>query len=149
MTVKVAINGYGRIGRCILRALYESGSREKIKIVGINELAGLESLVHLTRFDSTHGTFGGDVRQGDGVMFVNDDKIASDLEANWAVVAEAIQTILRREGFPKPYEALKELTRTSGAITRESIRTFISELNVMPNVKKELLEITPQNYTGQ
>ena len=89
------------------------------------------------------------LQKGLSKVIVNDDKIASDLEANWAVVAEAIQTILRREGFPKPYEALKELTRTSGAITKESIRAFISELNVMPNVKKELLEITPQNYTGQ
>jgi adenylosuccinate lyase len=89
------------------------------------------------------------LQKGFGKLIINEEKIAADLEANWAVVAEAIQTILRREGYPKPYEALKELTRTSGPITKESIRAFIEELKVMPNVKKELLEITPQNYIGQ
>jgi adenylosuccinate lyase len=89
------------------------------------------------------------LQKGFGKLIINEEKIASDLEANWAVVAEAIQTILRREGYPKPYEALKELTRTSGPITKERIRAFIEELKVMPNVKKELLEITPQNYIGQ
>ncbi len=89
------------------------------------------------------------LQKGLSKLIINEVKIAADLEDNWAVVAEAIQTILRREGFPKPYEALKELTRTSGPITKESIRTFIEALEVMPNVKKELLEITPQNYIGQ
>ncbi len=76
MSIKIAINGYGRIGRCVLRALYESGYRNTIEIVGINELSDLQSLIHLTRFDSTHGTFGGEVSQGDGFMYVNGDKIA-------------------------------------------------------------------------
>jgi len=89
------------------------------------------------------------LQKGLSKLIINEVKIAADLEDNWAVVAEAIQTILRREGYPKPYEALKELTRTSGPITKESIRTFIEALEVMPNVKKELLEITPQNYIGQ
>jgi D-erythrose 4-phosphate dehydrogenase len=75
MIIRAAINGYGRIGRCVLRAVYESGYRDRIQIVGINELSGLESLVHLTRFDSTHGRFAGDVTHCDGVMYVNGDKI--------------------------------------------------------------------------
>jgi erythrose-4-phosphate dehydrogenase len=75
MEIRAAINGYGRIGRCVLRALYECGYRRKIKIVGINELSGLESLIHLTRFDSTHGTFGGEVAIGNRSMIVNGDDI--------------------------------------------------------------------------
>ena len=67
---------------------------------------------------------------------------------NWAVVAEAIQTILRREGYPNPYEALKALTRTNAKITESSIATFITELNVSDSVKNELRQITPYNYTG-
>lgn len=79
----------------------------------------------------------------------NEEAIRKDLEANWAVVAEAIQTILRREGYPKPYEALKELTRTNEAITNDSIMSFVQKLNVSDEVKAELLEITPFNYTGR
>ncbi|GAB4252800.1 MAG: adenylosuccinate lyase [Ekhidna sp.] len=78
----------------------------------------------------------------------NENAIRADLEANWAVVAEAIQTILRREGYPKPYEALKELTRTNEAITEQSIKAFIDTLNVSDEVKQELKQITPFNYTG-
>jgi adenylosuccinate lyase len=74
--------------------------------------------------------------------------IEADLEDNWAVVAEAIQTILRREGYPKPYEALKELTRTNSKITKDSIHTFIGELRVSDTVKEELRAISPFNYTG-
>jgi len=75
--------------------------------------------------------------------------IEADLEENWAVVAEAIQTILRREGYPKPYEALKELTRTNSKITALSISDFIETLNVNDSVKAELSAITPYNYTGK
>ncbi len=75
MSFQVAINGYGRIGRCVLRALYESDYRKDIRIVGINELASLESLVHLTSFDSTHGTFQGEVLKGPNGMIVNGDEI--------------------------------------------------------------------------
>ena len=82
-------------------------------------------------------------------LLVNDTKIAADLEANWAVVAEAIQNILRREGYPKPYEALKELTRTNSAITEESIAVFIDQLEVSDQIKEELKRITPNNYIGQ
>lgn len=81
-------------------------------------------------------------------VIVNQEKINSDLDNNWAVVAEGIQTILRREGYPKPYEALLELTRTNQKITRESISTFIDCLDVSPEIKEQLRSITPFNYTG-
>jgi adenylosuccinate lyase len=81
-------------------------------------------------------------------LIVNPEKINSDLENNWAVVAEAIQTILRREGFHKPYEALLDLTRTNSKITKESIMDFIDNLDVSNQLKEELRGITPFNYTG-
>lgn len=81
-------------------------------------------------------------------LLLNREAIERDLENNWAVVAEGIQTILRREGYPKPYEALKALTRTNTHITRESISEFIDNLDVNEQVRKELKGITPQNYTG-
>lgn len=86
--------------------------------------------------------------KGLGKLLLNDEKLNQDLEKNWAVVAEAIQTILRREGYPNPYEALKGLTRTNEAITRESIGEFINKLEVSTQTKEELKRITPQNYTG-
>lgn len=79
---------------------------------------------------------------------LNQAAIDADLEDNWAVVAEGIQTILRREGYPQPYEALKALTRTNQKITSDTIQTFIDELNVSDSVKKELKAITPFSYTG-
>ncbi len=81
-------------------------------------------------------------------VLVNESAIRNDLEENWAVVAEAIQTILRREGYPKPYEALKELTRTGEKITQKSIHQFIEGLDLTDDIKKELKAITPFNYTG-
>jgi adenylosuccinate lyase len=81
-------------------------------------------------------------------LLLNCDKLNDDLEQNWAVVAEAIQTVLRREGYPKPYEALKGLTRTNAAITKESISEFIETLEVSDVIKAELREINPQNFTG-
>ncbi len=81
-------------------------------------------------------------------LLLNESKFAEDLEKNWAVVAEAIQTILRREGYPNPYEALKGLTRTNSAINKEAIHAFIKTLEVSDAVKAELLQITPSNYTG-
>jgi adenylosuccinate lyase len=81
-------------------------------------------------------------------LILNTVAIEKDLEDNWAVVAEAIQTVLRREGYPKPYEALKELTRVNTAITKESIATFIETLNVSDTVKFELKQISPSSYTG-
>ena len=79
---------------------------------------------------------------------VNTDKIKKDLEENWNVVGEAIQTILRREGYPNAYEKLKELTRTRKTINKIAIQEFIRKLEVSEKIKKELLEITPENYTG-
>ena len=79
----------------------------------------------------------------------NEKTIKDDLEANWAVVAEAVQTILRREGYPNPYETLKELTRTKEVITAEAISSFVQTLNVDQNIKEELLAITPFNYVGK
>jgi len=82
-------------------------------------------------------------------LIVNTDKLQSDLEQNWVVIAEAIQTILRRENFPKPYEALKALTRGSDKINKASMHIFIDSLNIKDAVKKELKKITPHNYTGK
>ena len=81
-------------------------------------------------------------------LLLNEDKLNADLENNWAVAAEAIQTILRREGYKNPYEALKGLTRTNERITRKSISDFIDQLDVSDKIKAELHQITPQNYTG-
>jgi adenylosuccinate lyase len=81
-------------------------------------------------------------------LLVNEEAIRAELENNWAVVAEAIQTILRREGYPKPYETLMELTRRNEKITKEAISAFIETLNVSGEVKEELKRITPLNYTG-
>ncbi len=81
-------------------------------------------------------------------LIINKEAIERDLEKNWAVVAEAIQTILRREGYPNPYEALKALTRTNSKITRESIAEFIDTLEISDKLKEQLKQITPANYTG-
>jgi adenylosuccinate lyase len=81
-------------------------------------------------------------------LLLNETKLSEDLDKNWAVVAEAIQTILRREGYPNPYEALKGLTRTNSIINKEAIHQFIQMLEVSENVKAELLQISPSNYLG-
>jgi adenylosuccinate lyase len=88
------------------------------------------------------------ILKGLNKLIINIDKIESDLDNNWAVVAEAIQTILRREGYPKPYETLLELTRTNEKITHESILTFIDTLDISEAVKNELKAVTPFNFTG-
>lgn len=94
----------------------------------------------LIAFDST--------LKGLNKLLLNEPKFAEDLEKNWAVVAEAIQTILRREGYPNPYEALKGLTRTNSVINKEAIHNFIETLNISNAIKEELLRITPSNFTG-
>ncbi|MBC2845891.1 adenylosuccinate lyase [Winogradskyella flava] len=86
--------------------------------------------------------------KGLGKLLLNESKFKEDLENNWAVVAEAIQTILRREGYPNPYEALKGLTRTNEAITETSISNFIDTLEISEIIKAELKAISPSNYTG-
>ena len=88
------------------------------------------------------------IQKGMGKLLLNEVAITSDLENAWAVVAEGVQTILRREGYPKPYEALKALTRTNEQITEESMSTFIDSLDVNDEIKKELKKITPLTYTG-
>ncbi len=88
------------------------------------------------------------LEKGLSKLILNTDKIGEDLEANWAVVAEAIQTVLRREGFPKPYEALKALTRGGKGINEGKIQQFIETLEISEKVKKELKAITPESYTG-
>jgi adenylosuccinate lyase len=89
------------------------------------------------------------LKKGLSKLRVQEDKISSDLSKNWMVVAEAIQTILRREGFPKPYEALKDLTRGVSNVNESEIHQFIHNLKVDEEVKMELLKITPFNYTGK
>jgi adenylosuccinate lyase len=88
------------------------------------------------------------IEKGLGKLVLNEAKLKEDLENNWAVVAEAIQTILRRENYPNPYEALKDLTRGNHKIDKRTMQTFIQSLKVSAAVKKELKSITPSNYTG-
>jgi adenylosuccinate lyase len=88
------------------------------------------------------------IEKGLGKLVLNESKLKAELEDNWAVVAEAIQTILRRENYPKPYEALKELTRGKNAIDKKTIHQFIGKLKVSQKIKQELKKITPHNYTG-
>lgn len=86
--------------------------------------------------------------KGLGKLIINKEAIHDDLSGHWAVLAEAIQTVLRREGYPKPYEALKALTRTNSVVTAESLAEFIHTLNISDEVKEKLLALTPLNYTG-
>jgi adenylosuccinate lyase len=88
------------------------------------------------------------ILKGLNKLILNKDALNKDLDNNWAVVAEAIQTVLRREGYPKPYEALKDLTRTNSQVTAETLTAFIETLDVPAKVKEELKKITPHNYTG-
>ncbi|HPI53750.1 MAG TPA: lyase family protein, partial [Chitinophagaceae bacterium] len=87
--------------------------------------------------------------KGMNKLIVNPIKLNDDLEANWAVVAEAIQTILRREKYPKPYEALKAFTRGVDQLNKEAMHSFIDSLQISEALRKELKKITPQNYTGK
>lgn len=87
--------------------------------------------------------------KGLGKLLINEEKLNSDLEANWMVVAEAIQNILRREGFPKPYEALLDLTRGKSSVGKEDIHQFIDTLEIREDVKTELKKISPSNYVGK
>lgn len=81
-------------------------------------------------------------------LLLNRQAIDADLDNTWSVVAEALQTILRREGYPNPYETLKALTRTNSAVTAESISAFIDTLEVSPEVKEKMRSVTPHTYTG-
>jgi adenylosuccinate lyase len=89
------------------------------------------------------------ILKGLGKLILNQNALNKDLEQNWSVVAEAIQTILRREGYPDPYSKLKELTRKNEKITQAEITSFIDSLQVQSKIKNELKNITPANYTGR
>lgn len=89
------------------------------------------------------------IKKGLSKLLLNEEKLNADLEANWMVVAEAIQNILRREGYPKPYEALLDLTRGKASITQNDMHEFIDGLKVNDGIKAELKQITPQNYVGK
>jgi adenylosuccinate lyase len=88
------------------------------------------------------------IEKGLGKLIINDARIHEDLENNWAVVAEAIQTILRRENYPNPYETLKNLTRGNQQIDKKMLHQFIDNMKLGEGIKKELKKITPHNYTG-
>ncbi len=88
------------------------------------------------------------LKKGLNKLILNEKKIHEDLDNNWAIVAEAIQTVLRRENYPNPYESLKELTRSNSVITKEVIHTFIDGLHISNSLKTELKKISPHNYTG-
>ena len=88
------------------------------------------------------------LKKGLGKLIINEEAMHRDLEGSWAVVSEAIQTILRRENYPSPYETLKALTRTGKPIEESTIREFVEELNVGEEVKAEIRAITPWSYTG-
>jgi adenylosuccinate lyase len=88
------------------------------------------------------------IEKGLKSLVLNEAKLKADLDNNWSVVAEAIQTILRRENYPNPYEALKDLTRGNNEISKETMHQFINSLKISAAVKKEMKAITPHNYTG-
>ena len=88
------------------------------------------------------------ILKGLNKLILNEEAIHADLDDNWAVVAEAIQTVLRKEGYPKPYEALKALTRTNGLIDQTTLSNFIDSLQISDELKRYLKSITPFNYTG-
>jgi adenylosuccinate lyase len=88
------------------------------------------------------------LKKGLGKLILNEDALRADLERNWAVVAEAIQTILRRENYPNPYETLKALTRTNAKINQQTIAEFIETLDIDQETKERMRQITPSNYVG-
>lgn len=140
-------NSEGNLG--IANALYEHLSA-KLPISRLQRDLTDSTVLRNVGVPLAHTVIGfNNALKGLGKLIVNRDAIEADLEKNWAVVAEAIQTVLRREGFPKPYEALKELTRTNTVINGESIAEFINGLDISEALKDELHLITPANYTGQ
>ena len=88
------------------------------------------------------------ILKGLNKLILNEPEIHAELDNNWAVIAEAIQTVLRKEGYPKPYEALKELTRTNSKINQETLAIFIDQLDISQELKQHLKSITPFSYTG-
>ena len=139
-------NSEGNLG--IANALYEHLS-SKLPISRLQRDLTDSTVLRNIGVPIAHSTLAmTSLNKGLNKLILNKEKIAKDIENNWAVVAEAIQTVLRRENYPNPYEALKELTRTKTGITAESISTFVDGLDVSENIKTELKRITPSNYTG-
>jgi adenylosuccinate lyase len=139
-------NAEGNFG--IANALYEHFS-SKLPISRLQRDLTDSTVLRNIGVPLAHAFIGlNSLTKGLNKLVLNDIKIKNDLEANWAVVAEAIQTVLRREQYPQPYEALKALTRGKNGITKESMHAFIDSLAVKASVKKELKKITPHNYTG-
>lgn len=139
-------NAEGNLG--IANALYEHFSA-KLPISRLQRDLTDSTVLRNIGVPLAHAFIGlNSITKGLNKLVLNDIKIKNDLEANWAVVAEAIQTVLRREQYPQPYEALKALTRGKNGITKESMHAFIDSLAVKASVKKELKKITPHNYTG-
>lgn len=139
-------NAEGNFG--IANALYEHFSA-KLPISRLQRDLTDSTVLRNVGVPLAHAFIGlNSLTKGLNKLVLNDIKIKDDLEANWAVVAEAIQTVLRREQYPQPYEALKALTRGKNGITKASIHAFIDSLAVKASVKKELKKITPHNYTG-
>lgn len=139
-------NSEGNLG--IANALYEHLSA-KLPISRLQRDLTDSTVLRNVGVPVAHGLIAlSSTLKGLNKLLLNEVKIKADLENNWAVTAEAIQTILRREGFPKPYEALKALTRNNEAITEISISEFIEQLKVSDEIKAELKLITPYNYTG-
>ncbi len=139
-------NAEGNFG--IANALYEHFSA-KLPISRLQRDLTDSTVLRNIGVPMAHAFIGlNSLNKGLNKLVLNDQKIKLDLEANWAVVAEAIQTVLRREQYPQPYEALKALTRGKNGITKESMHAFIDSLAIKASLKKELKKITPHNYTG-
>ncbi len=139
-------NAEGNLG--LANAIYEYLSR-KLPISRLQRDLTDSTVLRNVGMPLAHGLIAmKSILKGLDKLILNENKLNADLEANWAVVAEAIQTILRREGYPKPYEALKALTRSNEAITRETMLIFIQTLDVSDALKAELIGITPHGYTG-
>jgi adenylosuccinate lyase len=139
-------NAEGNLG--IANALYEHLSA-KLPISRLQRDLTDSTVLRNVGVPMAHGFLAlRSIEKGLGKLLLNKDKMHADLDNNWAVVAEAVQTVLRRENYPKPYEALKDLTRGKASITRKDIHDFVDKLKVNAKVKKELKAITPHNYTG-
>lgn len=139
-------NSEGNLG--ISRALY-SHLAEKLPVSRLQRDLTDSTVLRNIGVPMGHSILGmTSTLKGLGKLLLNREAIDADLENNWSVVAEGIQTILRREGFPNPYETLKKLTRVNTKVNADTISQFIDELDVSENVKQELKKITPYNYTG-
>jgi len=139
-------NSEGNVG--LANALYEHLAA-KLPVSRLQRDLTDSTVLRVVGVPIAHSIIGfGATLKGLDKLLLNENQLAQDLEANWAVVAEAIQTVLRREGFEKPYEALKGLTRKNERVTKESVHAFIEELPISTELKAELKRISPENYLG-